>query len=67
AAGASGVLVTFPNRETRQLAPGPSSIITQAVIEVFARNFLDDPAVLWLKTWIVIDLPSSDHRTGGAM
>ena len=48
AAGASGVLVTFPNRETRQLAPGPSSIITQAVIEVFAKNFLDDPAVLWL-------------------
>lgn len=48
AAGASGVLVTFPNGETRQLAPGPSSIITQAVIEVFARDFLQDPAVLWL-------------------
>lgn len=48
AAGTSGVLVTFPNNETRQLAPGPSSIITQAVIEVFAGAFLEDPAVLWL-------------------
>lgn len=48
AAGASGVLVTFPNGETRQLAPGPSSIITQAVIEVFARGFLEDAVVLWL-------------------
>lgn len=48
ASGASGVLVTFPNRETRQLAPGPSSTITQAVIEVFARDFLENPAVLWL-------------------
>jgi hypothetical protein len=44
----SGVLVTFPNGETRQLAPGPSSSIAQAVVEVFARRFLDDPAVLWL-------------------
>tara|TARA_R110000772_G_scaffold232445_2_gene343890 strand:- start:2849 stop:3928 length:1080 start_codon:yes stop_codon:yes gene_type:complete len=48
AAGASGVLVTFPSQETRQLAPGPSSIITQAVIEVFAPAFLENPAVLWL-------------------
>lgn len=48
AAGASGVLVTFPNGETRHLAPGPSSIITKAVIEDFARRFLADPAVLWL-------------------
>lgn len=44
----SGVLVTFPNGETRQLAPGPSSLIVQAVIEVFARRLLDHPAVLWL-------------------
>jgi len=48
AASDSGVLVTFPNKETRQLAPGPSSIITQAVIEVFAKRFLVEPAVLWL-------------------
>ncbi len=44
----AGVLVTFPNGETRKLAPGPSSVITQAVIEVFAKRFLEKPAVLWL-------------------
>ena len=48
AASASSMLVTFPNKETRQLAPGPSSIIAQAVIEVFAETFLGNPVVLWL-------------------
>lgn len=48
AGAAAGILVTFPNGETRQLAPGPSSIISQAVIEVFAKRFLEKPAVLWL-------------------
>lgn len=48
AGGGAGVLVTFPNGETRQLAPGPSSIIAQAVVEDFARRFLAKPAVLWL-------------------
>lgn len=48
AATASGVLVTFPNGETRQLAPGPSSFIAKAVVEVFAKRFLEVPAVLWL-------------------
>lgn len=48
AGGASGVLVTFPSGETRNLAPGPSSIISRAVIEVFAKRFLGKPAVLWL-------------------
>ena len=48
AGGASVVLVTFPSGETRNLAPGPSSIISQAVIEVFAKRFLHKPAVLWL-------------------
>ncbi len=48
AGNASGVLVTFPSGETRQLAPGPSSIISQAVIEVFTTTFLDKPAVIWL-------------------
>ncbi|KAA0573467.1 BsuBI/PstI family type II restriction endonuclease [Azospirillum sp. Sh1] len=43
-----GVLVTFPNKETRTLAPGPSSIISKDVIEVFSAHFLDKPAVLWL-------------------
>jgi hypothetical protein len=47
-AGGTGVLVTFPNGETRQLAPGPSSFIAQAVIEVFAKRFFEHPAVLWL-------------------
>jgi hypothetical protein len=48
AGNASGVMVTFPSGETRQLAPGPSSIISQAVVEVFAKMFLDRPAVIWL-------------------
>lgn len=48
ASGGAGVLVTFPNGETRRLEPGPSSIIAQAVVEVFAKRFLAQPAVLWL-------------------
>lgn len=48
AAGAAGVLVKFPSGETRQLAPGPSSFIAQAVVEVFAPRFLQQPAVIWL-------------------
>jgi hypothetical protein len=48
AGGTSGVLVTFPSGETRNLAPGPSSIISRAVIEVFAERFLEKAAVLWL-------------------
>ncbi|GHC69633.1 BsuBI/PstI family type II restriction endonuclease [Limoniibacter endophyticus] len=47
-ANTSGVLATFPNGETRMLAPGPSSIITKAVVEVFAPRFLKSPVVLWL-------------------
>ncbi|MEQ6280841.1 BsuBI/PstI family type II restriction endonuclease [Kluyvera huaxiensis] len=42
------VIVTFPNGEKRTLAPGPSSVIAKAVIEVFAPNFLKKPTVLWL-------------------
>lgn len=45
---AEGVLVTFPNGETRRMAPGPSSVISKAVIEEFARRFLRTPAVLWV-------------------
>ncbi|MCE4341668.1 BsuBI/PstI family type II restriction endonuclease [Xanthomonas hortorum] len=47
---ASGVVtVNFPNgKGVRDLAPGPSSVITKAVVEVFAPNFLRDPAVLWV-------------------
>lgn len=48
AASESGILVTFPNKETRPLAPGPSSVISKAVVEIFAPTFLAEPAVLWL-------------------
>jgi hypothetical protein len=48
AASGSAVLVKFPNGLTRNLAPGPSSIISKAVVEVFATRFLEEPAVLWL-------------------
>ena len=48
AASHTGVMVEFPNGETRKLAPGPSSIICRAVVEEFARRFLQVPAVLWL-------------------
>jgi hypothetical protein len=47
-AAQSRVLVTLPNGETRQMEAGPSSIITKAVVEVFAPRFLKDPAVLWI-------------------
>ena len=43
-----GLVVAFPNGETRKLAPGPSSIISKAVIERFTKLFLTSPAVLWL-------------------
>ena len=48
AAAGSKVLVTLPNGEARQMEAGPSSVITKAVVEVFARRFLVDPAVLWI-------------------
>lgn len=43
-----GLLVTFPNGETRRLAPGPSSEITKAVAESFAPRFLKRPGILWV-------------------
>ena len=43
-----GVFVTFPNSETRRMAPGPSSEITKSVVEHFAKLFLQKPAVLWI-------------------
>ena len=42
------VLVTFPGGEARQMAPGPSSVISKAVVEEFAPRFLEKPAVIWL-------------------
>lgn len=47
-AGKERVLVTFPNGETRRMEPGPSSVISKAVVEDFARRFLDRPGVIWL-------------------
>lgn len=43
-----GVLITFPNGETRRMASGPSSVISKCVIEDFARRYLKSPAVLWI-------------------
>ena len=34
------ILVTFPGGESRHMDPGPSSVITRAVVEVFAKRFL---------------------------
>lgn len=42
------VIVTFPNGESRRMAPGESSVITKAVIEEFVPRFLERPAVIWL-------------------
>lgn len=47
-ANSQKIITAFPNGETRVLAPGPSSIISKAVIEEFAPMFLIHPAVLWL-------------------
>lgn len=45
---ADGVLVEFPNHETRRLSPGVSSKIAKGMVEQFAVLFLENPAVLWL-------------------
>ena len=47
-AAQSKILVTLPNGESRQMEAGPSSVITKAVVEVFAPRFLGDAAVLWI-------------------
>jgi hypothetical protein len=43
-----GVLVQFPNKETRKLSAGLSSVLSKAVIEEFATKFFEKPVVLWL-------------------
>ena len=48
AGSGAAVSVRLPSDETRNMAPGPSSIITKAVVEEFAPRFLRQPAVLWL-------------------
>ncbi|UWN51261.1 hypothetical protein ASALC70_03488 [Alcanivorax sp. ALC70] len=42
------ITVLFPNGQTRSMAPGPSSVISKAVIEVFTQVFMKRPAVIWL-------------------
>ncbi len=42
------VKVRFPNGEVRQMAAGPSSLISKGVIEEFTRRFCEQPAVIWL-------------------
>ena len=42
------VLVTFPSGETRHMEPGPSSVISRAVVEEFAPRYLEQPGVIWL-------------------
>jgi hypothetical protein len=47
-AGGDHVMVKFPSGETRRMAPGPSSVISKAVIEVFTTLFLQQPGVVFL-------------------
>jgi len=47
-AGGDHVMVKFPSDETRRMAPGPSSVISKAVIETFAPRFLETPGVVFL-------------------
>ena len=42
------VLVQCPDGSVATLSPGSSSNISKAVIEQFARDFLPNPALLWL-------------------
>jgi len=42
------VRITFPNGETRLMLPGPSTIISRAVVEGFSRRFLREPGVIFL-------------------
>lgn len=48
ASSADRITVRLPNGSARQLSPGPSSVIAKAVVEVFAPNFLLQPALLLL-------------------
>ncbi|HTX50713.1 MAG TPA: BsuBI/PstI family type II restriction endonuclease, partial [Caulobacteraceae bacterium] len=44
--GDGRVLITFPNGDTRRMRDGPSAAITRAVVEVFAKRFLGQPAII---------------------
>lgn len=45
---ADPVVVNLPNRESKLLSPGESSVIAKGVVEEFAKRFLAKPALLWL-------------------
>jgi hypothetical protein len=47
-ASLDGIVVAFPNGETRRLSAGPSSLIAKAVIEDFGRHFLGNVGVIFL-------------------
>lgn len=47
-ASREGVVVAFPNGETRRLTAGPSSLIAKAVIEEFSPRFLGNAGVVFL-------------------
>lgn len=42
------ILVSCPDGTILKLAPGPSSLISKGVVEVFAKNFLSASALLWM-------------------
>lgn len=46
--GSKRVRVTFPNAETRLMLPGPSTVITKAFVEDFAKRYLQEPGVIFL-------------------
>lgn len=46
--GRNRMRVEFPNGETRLLHPGPSAVLTKAVIEIFAKRFLGNPGVMFV-------------------
>lgn len=46
--GTEQVLITFPNKESRLVSPGESSMIAKGLIEEFAPRFLERPAVVLL-------------------
>ena len=44
----SQVLVRLPNGEARRMEPGPSSVLTKAVVEEFSPRFMTEPAVVFI-------------------
>lgn len=50
AATGAEINIRLPNGEIRNLPYGKSEMLTKAVVEVFAKNFLKRPAVIWIST-----------------